>query len=108
MYISILENKKLVFQRVTPYGYGATITAVIDHPVLGIDDEEKALDFLLDNNVIYNRPPIPEMGNQEEMKRQQALAEEAYEDLSLIHIMHRIQETCSRSCFKKELRHGKL
>ncbi len=44
--ISILENKKLVFQRVTPYGYGATITAVIDHPVLGIDDEEKALDFL--------------------------------------------------------------
>lgn len=54
--ISILENKKLVFQRVTPYGYGATITMVIDHPVLGIDDEEKALDFLLDHNVIYNRP----------------------------------------------------
>lgn len=80
--ISILENKKLVFQRVTPYGYGATITAVIDHPVLGIDDEEKALDFLLEHNVIYNRPTIPEMGNQEEMKRQQALAEEAYEDLA--------------------------
>ena len=80
--ISILENKKLVFQRVTPYGYGATITAVIDHPVLGIDDEEKALDFLLDHNVIYNRPTVPEMGNQEEMKRQQALAEEAYEDLA--------------------------
>ena len=80
--ISILENKKLVFQRVTPYGYGATITMVIDHPVLGIDDEEKALDFLLEHNVIYNRPTIPEMGNQEEMKRQQALAEEAYEDLA--------------------------
>ena len=80
--ISILENKKLVFQRVTPYGYGATITMVIDHPVLGIDDEEKALDFLLDHNVIYNRPTVPEMGNQEEMKRQQALAEEAYEDLA--------------------------
>ena len=80
--ISILENKKLVFQRVTPYGYGATITAVIDHPVLGIDDEEKALDFLLEHNVIYNRPTVPEMGNQEEMKRQQALAEEAYEDLA--------------------------
>ena len=80
--ISILENKKLVFQRVTPYGYGATITAVIDHPVLGIDDEEKALDFLLDHNVIYNRPTVPEMGNQEEMKRQQELANEAYEDLA--------------------------
>lgn len=45
----------------TPYGYGATITAVIDHPVLGIDDEEKALDFLLEHNVIYNRPTVPEM-----------------------------------------------
>ena len=41
--ISILENKKLVFQRVTPYGYGATITAVIDHPVLGIDDDCRLL-----------------------------------------------------------------
>ena len=71
-----------MIQRVTPYGYGATITAVIDHPVLGIDDEEKALDFLLDHNVIYNRPTVPEMGNQEEMKRQQELANEAYEDLA--------------------------
>ena len=32
--------------------------------------------------MIYNRPTVPEMGNQEEMKRQQALAEEAYEDLA--------------------------
>lgn len=80
--ISILENKKLVFQRVTPYGYGATITAVMDHAVLGIEDEEKALDFLLDHNVIYNRPTVPEMGNPEERKRQQELANEAYEDLA--------------------------
>lgn len=29
--ISILENKKLVFQRVTPYGYGATITAAVEY-----------------------------------------------------------------------------
>ena len=45
--ISILENKKLVFQRVTPYGYGATLSAIIDHPVLGIKDEYEAFDFLL-------------------------------------------------------------
>ena len=50
--------------------------------MLGIDDEEKALDFLLDHNVIYNRPTVPEMGNQEERKRQQELANEAYEDLA--------------------------
>lgn len=57
--ISILENKNWSFSVMTPYGYGATITAVIDHPVLGIDDEEKALDFLLEHNVIYNRPTVP-------------------------------------------------
>ena len=60
----------------------AVVVQLEDHPVLGIDDEEKALDFLLDHNVIYNRPTVPEMGNQEEMKRQQELANEAYEDLA--------------------------
>ena len=60
--ISILENKKLAFQRVTPYGYGATISAVVDHPILGIDDEEKAFDFLLEHNVIFNKPSMPDNG----------------------------------------------
>lgn len=80
--ISILENKKLVFQRVTPYGYGATISAVVEHPVLGIEDEETAFDFLLSHNVIYNRPVMPDMANPDEKERQQALANEAYEDLA--------------------------
>lgn len=80
--ISILENKKLVFQRVTPYGYGATISAIVEHPVLGIEDEETAFDFLLSHNVIYNRPIMPDMANQEEKERQQELANEAYEDLA--------------------------
>ena len=80
--ISILENKKLVFQRVTPYGYGVTVSSVVEHSVLGIKDEEEAFDFLLSHNVIYNRPVVPEMGNTEEKERQQGLANEAYEDLA--------------------------
>ena len=80
--ISILENKKLAFQRVTPYGYGATISAVVDHPILGIDDEEKAFDFLLEHNVIFNKPSMPDNGDPAQQAIDQAQADEAYEDLA--------------------------
>ena len=80
--ISILENKKLVFQRVTPYGYGATLTSVLEHPVLGAEDEYEAFQFLLEHNVIYNRPTVQQMDDPIEMNRRQQLAEEAYEDIS--------------------------
>ena len=80
--ISILENKKLAFQRVTPYGYGATISAVVDHPILGIDDEERAFDFLLEHNVIFNKPSMPDNGDPAQQAIDQAQANEAYEDLA--------------------------
>lgn len=80
--ISILENKKLAFQRVTPYGYGATISAVVDHPILGIDDEEKAFDFLLEHNVIFHKPSMPDNGDPAQQAINQAQADEAYEDLA--------------------------
>lgn len=80
--ISILENKKLAFQRVTPYGYGATISAVVDHPILGIDDEEKAFDFLLEHNVIFNKPSMPDNGDPAQQAIDQTQADEAYEDLA--------------------------
>lgn len=80
--ISILENKKLAFQRVTPYGYGATISAVVDHPILGIDDEERAFDFLLEHNVIFNKPSMPDNGDPAQQAINQTQADEAYEDLA--------------------------
>lgn len=80
--ISILENKKLAFQRVTPYGYGATISTVVDHPILGIDDEERAFDFLLEHNVIFNKPSMPDNGDPAQQAIDQAQADEAYEDLA--------------------------
>ena len=80
--ISILENKKLAFQRVTPYGYGATISTVVDHPILGIDDEERAFDFLLEHNVIFNKPSMPDNVDPAQQAIDQAQADEAYEDLA--------------------------
>ena len=80
--ISILENKQLAFQRVTPYGYGATISAVVDHPILGIDDEEKAFDFLLEHNVIFHKPSMPDNGDPAQQAINQTQADEAYEDLA--------------------------
>ena len=80
--ISILENKQLAFQRVTPYGYGATISAVVDHPILGIDDEEKAFDFLLEHNVIFHKPMMPDNGDPAQQAIDQTQADEAYEDLA--------------------------
>lgn len=80
--ISIIENKKMVFQRVTPYGYGATLTSVLEHPVLGAKDEYEAFVFMLNNDVAYGEPAVRKMANEEEMKRQYLLAKEAYEDLS--------------------------
>ena len=80
--ISIIENKKLAFQRVTPYGYGATISAVIEHPILGVEDEEKAFDFLLTHNVLYNKPVMQDMANAQERELKQTQANEAYEDLA--------------------------
>lgn len=80
--ISILENKRLAFQRVTPYGYGATISAVVDHPILGIDDEEKAFDFLLEHNVIFHKPSMPDNGDPAQQAINQTQADEAYEDLA--------------------------
>lgn len=80
--ISIIENKRLVFQRVTPYGYGATLSAIIEHTILGVKDEYEAFDFLLDHNVLYNTPVMPEMDDLAETRRRQQLADEAYEDLA--------------------------
>lgn len=80
--ISIIENKKLAFQRVTPYGYGATISSVMEHAVLGVDDEEKAFDFLLEHNVIFNKPVMPDQGDPVQQELLQTQANEAYEDLA--------------------------
>ena len=81
--ISILSEGKLVFQRIAPYGYGTTLSNMMNHPVLGLKDEYAAFDFLQRNNVIHYEP-IPDkfpntMGL--DLDRKKELLEDAYVDI---------------------------
>ncbi len=73
--MSIITKKKLVFQRVAPNGYGTALSAVLDHPLLGANDEYGAFSFLENHDVIYGRPDAGDVGGQ------LAEAEEAYADV---------------------------
>jgi Tfp pilus assembly PilM family ATPase/Tfp pilus assembly protein PilN len=66
--ISIFVNKRMVFQRVTPYGYTTPLAGVMDHAVFGVEDEKEAFNFLLQNELMLEMPkqmkevevPLPE------------------------------------------------
>ncbi|MCD7708710.1 MAG: hypothetical protein LUI02_02420, partial [Clostridiales bacterium] len=79
--ISIIKDKKLAFQRVTPYGYSSALASVVDNTVLGVRDEYEAFDFLLKNDVIYSRPYAHDAGDSEDVASRQALLDEAYDEL---------------------------
>lgn len=51
--ISMIEHKKLIFQRVAPYGYMNAVTAVMEHSVLGADNEAAAFEFLMNNDILH-------------------------------------------------------
>lgn len=58
--VSIVKNNKLVFQRVAPHGFDSTLIAAIDHPVLGLKEDQEAFEFLCKNNVTRDKVK-PEM-----------------------------------------------
>ena len=57
--VSMISDKKLVFQRVTPYGYVNALTSVIDSRVLGVEDDRTAFNFLENQDVLHMRQRIP-------------------------------------------------
>lgn len=81
--ISILSDGKLVFQRITPYGYMTTLSNIMNHKILGIKDEYDAFEFLRNNNVIHYDPQIDEFPNDvvDDPDRKKELLEEAYADI---------------------------
>lgn len=81
--ISMVSNKKLVFQRIAPYGYGTSLSAVLDHPLLGAKDEYEAFDFLRTHDVLNEKPDAEEFKETgiEELEKRQELLEEAYADI---------------------------
>ena len=53
--VSIVKEHKLVFQRVAPHGFDATLAAAIDHPVLGLKEDQETFEFLCNNNVTRDK-----------------------------------------------------
>ena len=53
--VSIVKDNKLVFQRVAPHGYDSTLITAIDHPVLGLREDQEAFEFLCNNNVTRDK-----------------------------------------------------
>lgn len=78
--ISFIKDRKLVFQRVAPNGYGTTLGTVLDHPVLGVQDEYEAFNFLLQHDVVYGKPEVPDLPGMDTEERLETL-EDAYEDV---------------------------
>lgn len=81
--ISMVSDKKLVFQRIAPYGYGTSLAAVLDHPILGAKDEYEAFQFLCEHDVLNESPRAAEFTETgiEEIEKRQELLEEAYADV---------------------------
>ena len=77
--ISVLEEGKLAFQRVTPYGYGSSLAAVLEHPILGAKDEHQAFAFLLKHDVLhddFSLEEFKELQRKEEEEEEKRLQEQ--------------------------------
>ena len=53
--VSVVKDNQLVFQRVAPHGYDATLSAAIDNPVLGLREDQETFEFLCKNNVTRDK-----------------------------------------------------
>lgn len=82
--VSMISDKKLVFQRVTPYGYVNALTAVMDSRVLGVEDDRTAFNFLETHDVLHMRAKVSEFQETagfEDTEVLQAKLDNAYNDI---------------------------
>ena len=81
--ISMTAGKKLLFQRVAPYGYGTALSAVLSHSILGIGDEFEAFQFLKNHDVLHQELDPQEFGSDKDMEPElkKTLLKEACEDI---------------------------
>ena len=54
--VSLLEDKHVKFQRVTPYGFSTILQILQGQSVLGIEGEREAFDFLVQNDMVFGTP----------------------------------------------------
>ena len=82
--VSMISDKKLVFQRVTPYGYINALTSVLDNRVLGVADDREAFTFLETHDVLHIRAKVSEFQETagfEDTEVLQAKLDNAYNDI---------------------------
>lgn len=111
--ISILVNKKVAFQRVTPYGFGTSLSNVLDHEILGAKDEYEAFEFLLKNDILFKLPNVESTGEISELEAdsRRELLEEACEDLKESLSYHLRVVNTALDYYQNQLKgelHGKL
>lgn len=79
--ISIVRGRKLVFQRITPYGYDAALSTVLEHSILKVKDEYEAFEFLTGHDILYNLPNARDFEETGDMEKTQLLLNEAFADM---------------------------
>lgn len=84
--VSIVSDRKLAFQRVTPYGYMNAINAVLDNEVFGIDNERDAFTFLTQHDLVGKNPHLRDYKDKvsisyEDDDELMAILNEAYADV---------------------------
>lgn len=56
--ITIVQDDKIKFQRVTPYGFENTLSSLLDYDIFGVNDEYEAYQYLMNNELAYRMPKI--------------------------------------------------
>ena len=56
--ITIVQDDKIKFQRVTPYGFENTLSSLLDYDIFGVNDEYEAYQYLMKNELVYSKPRL--------------------------------------------------
>lgn len=81
--ISVVSNGKLVFQRVSPYGFYNTLEVILDHPVFGVSDLSEAYELMVTHDMLFNKLRAGKFLNSPviDLDERQRLLDEAFQDL---------------------------
>ena len=74
--ITIVQDDKITFQRVTPYGFENALTGLLDYDVFNVEDEYEAYQYLMKNEILFR---LPETDSADEESA--AALENAVEDI---------------------------
>lgn len=81
--ISVISDGKLVFQRVSPYGFYNTLEVIVEHPVFNVKDLSEAYELMVNHDLLFNKPRAGHFYNSQvvDLDARQELLDEAYADL---------------------------